>query len=170
MKLKNLFNSQRKNEVVQEFKADFNPILEKVTVPVTLYAKRNPTKTFFLMITIVIANILILFFFTDAFKAKDKSGLNSIKFQDFKYKKSNAPKIEASFGNIRKVKAMKDTLEYLMSLKKMTYVDTLTFIRVMDDLQKMSSRSAGLRPLSLEQLRRAGNHLITDSTINKNEN
>ena len=80
MKLKDLFNSQRKNEVVQELKADFKPILEKVTVPVTQYAKRNPKKTFFLMIAVVISNILVLFFFTDAFKAKETPGESSIKF------------------------------------------------------------------------------------------
>lgn len=170
MKLKNLFNSQCKNEVVQELKADFKPILEKVTVPVTLYAKRNPKKTFLLMITIVVANILVLFFFTDAFKVKETPGERSMKFHDFKYKKSNSPNIKVSFGNIRKVKAMKDTLEYLISLKKMTSQDTMTFIRVMDDFQKISSGSVGLRPVSLGELRRAGKNLITDSTINKNEN
>jgi hypothetical protein len=167
MKLKNFFNSQRKNEVVQELKSDFKPILEKVTVPVTTYAKRNPKRTFFLMITMVIANILILFFFTDAFKTKET--INGSKFPDSKYGKNNGiiPNIKVSFENIRKVKAMKDTLNYLMTLKQMSYQDTLTFVRVMDEFQKISSGSTGLPPVSLEDLRRAGKPLTIDTTINK---
>ena len=42
MKLKNFFNNERKNAVVRELKNDFMPLLEKVTVPVTKYATRNP--------------------------------------------------------------------------------------------------------------------------------
>ena len=169
MKLKNFFNSQRRNEVVREFKKDFKPILEKVTVPVTTYAKRNPKRTFFLMITIVIANILILFFFTDAFKTKE--AINGSKFPEFIYGKNSGaiPNIKVSFENIRKVKAMKDTLNYLMALKQMSFQDTLTFVRVMGEFQKITSGRAGLAPVSLEDLRRVGkqHNLTTDTTINK---
>lgn len=167
MKLKNFFNSQRKKEVIQEFKNDFNPILEKVTVPVTTYAKRNPKKTFFLMITIVIANILVLFFFTDAFKTKE--AINGSKFPAFETVRNKAavPNIEISFKNIRKVKAMKDTLNYLMSLKQMSYQDTLTFVRLMDEFQKISSGSTGLPPVNLEDLRRLGRVITIDTLIKK---
>ena len=84
MKLKNFFNSQRKTEVVQELKKDFMPILEKVTTPVTTYAKENPRRTFALMIMIVIINMIILVFFTYAFKTKKGMGITDLKFQDFK--------------------------------------------------------------------------------------
>ncbi|MDQ2719379.1 MAG: hypothetical protein M3Z26_06400 [Bacteroidota bacterium] len=171
MKLKNFFNSQRKNEVVQELQKDFKPILEKITVPVTTYAKSNPKRTFVLMILIVVANIITLFFFTDSFKIKTEGGLNGLKFPDFKYSGNSGavPNIAVSFENIKKVKAMKDTLNYLMALKQMSYQDTLTFVRVMDEFKKISSGSAGLPPISLEDLRRAGkpHNLTTDTTINK---
>lgn len=167
MKLKNFFNSQRKNEVIQELKNDFKPILEKVTIPVTTYAKRNPKKTFSLMITIVIANILVLFFFTNAFKTKEVN--NRTRFPDTKSvrNKGALPDIEVSFENIRKVKAMKDTLNYLMSLQQMSYQDTLTFVRVMDEFQKISSGRSGLQTISLEDLRKAGRHTATDTIIDK---
>jgi hypothetical protein len=169
MKQRKFFNSDRRNEMVSELKKDFKPILEKLSVPVTTYAKRNPKKTLFLMISIVIANIIFLFFFTDAFKTKQES--NGLKFPDFKYSRKNKvlPNISVSFENIKKVKAMKDTLNDLMALKQMSYQDTLTFVRVMDEFQKISSGRAGLAPISLEDLRRAGklHNLTIDTTINK---
>ena len=171
MKQRKYFNNDRRNEVVSELKKDFKPILEKLTVPVTTFAKSNPKKTLLLMIAIVIINIIILFFFTDAFKTKESAGLNGLKFPNLKYSVNNGaiPDIEVSFENIRKVKAMKDTLNYLMALKQMSYRDTLTFVRVMDEFQKISSGSAGLPTVSLEDLRREGKlqNLTIDTTINK---
>jgi len=171
MKQRKFFNNDRRNEIVSELKKDFKPILEKISVPVTTYAKSNPKKTLLLMISIVIANIIILFFFTDAFKTKEGSGLNGLKFPDQKHSvnKGAIPDIGISFENIRKVKAMKDTLNYLMALKQMSYRDTLTFVRVMDEFQKISSGSAGLPTVSLEDLRREGKlqNLTIDTTINK---
>ena len=169
MKQRKFFNNDRRNEVVSELKKDFKPILEKLSVPVTTFAKSNPKKTLLLMILIVIANILILFFFTDAFKTKE--AINGSRFPEFKHGKNNevVPNIKVSFENIRKVKAMRDTLNYLMALKQMSYQDTLTFVRVMDEFQKITSGRAGLAPVNLVDLRRAGKPpgLTIDTTINK---
>ena len=169
MKLKNLFNSQRRNDFFQEIKNDFKPILEKVSVPVTTYAKKNPQRTFVFMIIIVILNIIILFFFTNAFKTKGETGITDFKSLDFRYggSKKAAPAIPFSFENIRKVKAMKDTLAYLLSLQRMTFRDTLTFVRVMDEFQKMSSGTSGIPALKLEDLRKSKQIglLPIDSTI-----
>jgi hypothetical protein len=168
MKQRKFFNSDRKNELVSELKNDFKPILEKLSVPVTTFAKRNPKKTLLLMIAIVIANIITLFFFTDAFKTKESSGLNGLKFPELRHNVNNGalPDIEVSFKNIRKVKAMRDTLNYLMALKHMSFQDTLTFVRVTDEFQKITSGKAGLAPVSLEDLRGAGKkHNITKDTI-----
>ena len=171
MKQRKFFNNDRRNEVVSELKKDFKPILEKLSVPVTTFAKSNPKKTLLLMILIVIANIIILFFFTDAFKTKESAGLNRLKFPNLKHSVNNGsiPDIKVSFENIKKVKAMKDTLNYLMALKQMSYQDTLTFVRVMDEFQKITSGRAGLAPVSLEDLRESGkpHNLTIDTTINK---
>jgi hypothetical protein len=156
MKLKNFFNSERKNAIVRELKNDFKPIVEKVTIPVTTYAKENPRRTFALMIIIVIINMIVLFFFTNAFKTKKGMELTDFKFQDLKYgvNKGGAPDITVSFENIKKVRAMKDSLAYLMSLQHMTFQDTLLFVRVMDEFQKISSGTSGIPPLKLEDLRK----------------
>ena len=171
MKRRKFFNNDRRNELVSELKKDFKPILEKLSVPVTTYAKSNPKKTFLLMIAIVIINIITLFFFTDAFKTKGGSGLNGLKFPELKHSVSNGaiPDIEVSFKNIRKVKAMRDTLNYLMALKQMSFQDTLTFIRVTDEFQKVTSGRARLAPVSLEDLRGAGkiHNTTKDTTANK---
>jgi ABC-type cobalt transport system substrate-binding protein len=171
MKQRKFSNSDRKNEMITELKNDFKPILEKLSVPVTTFAKRNPKKTLLLMIAIVMINIITLFFFTDAFKTKEGSGLTGVKFPELKHSVNNGaiPDIEVSFKNIRKVKAMRDTLNYLMALKQMSFQDTLTFVRVTDEFQKITSGRAGLAPVSLEDLRGAGKkHNITkDTTINK---
>lgn len=158
MKLKNFFNSQRRNDFFQEIKNDFKPILEKVSVPVTTYAKNHPKKTFFLMITIVVINIASLFFFTDAFKTKKGIEITDLKFESFKYGGTNgtAPEITVSFENIKKVRIIRDSLAYLMSLPHMTFQDTLTFVRIMDEFQKISSGTSGIPPLTLEGLRKAG--------------
>jgi hypothetical protein len=165
MKLKNFFNNQRRNAVIQELKSDFKPILEKVTVPVTIYAKNNPKKIFFLMITIVVMNIIFLFFFTDAFKTKKGIEITDLKFEDFKYGGTDgaAPDIAVSFENIKKVRIIRDSLAYLMSLPHMTFEDTLTFVRIMDEFQKISSGTSGLPEIKLEDLRKAKQ--LNNSTI-----
>lgn len=170
MKLKNFFNSQRRNDFFQELKNDFQPILEKVSVPVTTYAKNNPKKTFFLMITIVVMNMIFLFFFTDAFKTKKGIEITDLKFESFRYGGNNgaAPDITVSFENIKKVRVIRDSLAYLMSLPHMTFEDTLTFVRIMDEFQKISSGTSGIPSLKLEDLRkiRQFGNSKTD-TINK---
>jgi len=62
---------------------------------------------------------------------------------------------------------MKDTLAYLLSLKRMTFQDTLTFVRVMDEFQKISSGTSGIPTLKLEDLRKSGqfNKSAKDSAI-----
>ena len=169
MKLKNFFSSQRRNDFVQELKNDFKPIVEKVTVPVTTYAKNNPHKTFFLMLTIIIINMAVLFFFTDAFKSQKGIEITDFKFEGFKYGGTNgaAPDITVSFENIKKVRIIRDSLAYLMSLPHMTFQDTLTFVRIMDEFQKISSGTSGIPSLKLEDLRkiRQFDNSKTDSTI-----
>lgn len=169
MKLKNFFNNQRRNDFFQEIKSDFKPILQKIMVPVKTYAKNNPKKIFFLMITIVIMNMILLFFFTDAFKTKKGIEITDFKFEGFKYGGTNgaAPDITVSFENIKKVRVIRDSLAYLMSLPSMTFQDTLTFVRIMDEFQKISSGTSGIPILKLDDLRKVrqfGNSK-TDTTI-----
>ena len=120
------------------------------------------------MITIVVINIASLFFFTDAFKTKKGIEITDLKFESFKYGGNNGavPEITVSFENIKKVRIIRDSLTYLMSLPHKTFQDTLTFVRIMDEFQKISSGTSGIPPLSLESLRRAGrfNQPIKDST------
>lgn len=158
MKLKNFFNSQRRNDFFQELKNDFKPILEKVSVPVSTYAKNHPKKTFFLMIAIVVMNMIFLFFFTDAFKTKRGIEITDLKLESLKYSGNNGakPQITVSFENIKKVRIIRDSLAYLMSLPHMTFQDTLTFVRIMDEFQKISSGTSGIPPLTLESLRKTG--------------
>src|SRR6185312_11251962 len=158
MKLKNFFNSQSRKDFFEELKNDFKPILEKVSVPVTTYAKNHPKKTFFLMITLVVMNMIFLFFFTNAFKTRKGMEITDLKLESFKYGSRNgaAPEITVSFENIKKVRIIRDSLAYLMSLPHMTFQDTLTFVHIMDEFQKISSGTSGIPPLTLESLRKAG--------------
>ena len=169
MKLKNFFNSKRRKDFFQELKNDFKPILEKVSVPVTTYAKNHPKKTFFLMITLVVMNMIFLFFFTNAFKTRKGIEITDLKLESFKYGSRNgaAPEITVSFENIKKVKIIRDSLAYLMSLPHMTFQDTLTFVRIMDEFQKISSGTIWIPPLILEGLRKAGqfSNPVTDKTF-----
>lgn len=169
MKLKNFFNNQRRNDFFQELKNDFKPILEKVSVPVSTYAKNNPKKTFFLMITIVVMNMIFLFFFTDAFKTKKGIEITDFKFEGFKYggTKGAVPDITVSFENIKKVRIIRDSLAYLMSLPHMTFEDTLSFVRIMDEFRKISSGTSGIPAITLEGLRKTGQYdnPKTDTTI-----
>ncbi|HET7117538.1 MAG TPA: hypothetical protein VFI29_13660 [Hanamia sp.] len=169
MKLKNFFNSQRRNDLFQEIKNDFKPVLEKLSVPVTAYAKSHPKRTFFWMITIVVINMVFLFFFTDAFETKKGVEITDLKFESFKYGGNNgaAPEITVSFENIKKVRMIRDSLEYLMSLPHMSFQDTLTFVRIMDEFQKISSGTSGMPSLKLEDLRkiRQFNNPTIDTTI-----
>ena len=155
MKLKNFLNNGRIGALVRELKDDFLPIFQKVTVPVTNYAQKNPRLSFTLMIMIVIINIIMLFHYTNAFVTRETVGLKDMPFQNQKYGgKGAAPDITVSFDNIRKVRLIRDSLGYLMSLPHMTYQDTLTFVRVMDEFQKNTSGSTGIPPRKLEDLRK----------------
>ncbi len=122
------------------------PLLEKVTVPVTKYATRNPRATFTLMMLIVIINMIILFHYTNAFVTTKGMGLTDLPFQNMKYQghSGTVPNITVSFENIRKVRLLRDSLSYLLSLHHMTFQDTLTFVRVMDEFQKISSGTSGI--------------------------
>jgi hypothetical protein len=156
MKLKNFLSNDRKDSLVRELKDDFMPIMKKVTVPVINFAKRNPRLTFTLMILVVITNIIILFHYTNAFVTRETVGLKDMPFQGLQYRgKDAAPDISVSFENIDKVRLIRDSLGYLMSLPHMTFQDTLTFVRVMDEFQKITSGSTGIPPLKLEDLRRS---------------
>src|ERR1022692_1128212 len=116
MKLKNFLNNGRKGAFVRELKDDFMPIMEKVTVPVTNFAKRNPRLTFTLMILVVITNIIILFHYTNAFVTRETVGLKDMPFQGLQYRGKDAePDITVSFDNIEKVRLIRDSLGYLMS-------------------------------------------------------
>src|ERR1017187_2261659 len=156
MKLKNFLNNGRRDALFRELKDDFMPIMEKVTVPVTNYAKRNPRLTFTLMVLVVVINIIILFHYTNAFVTRKGVGLKDLPFQGLQYRGKDAePDITVSFDNIRKVRLIRDSLAYLMSLPHMTFQDTLTFVRVMDEFQKITSGTTGIPPLKLEDLRRS---------------
>ena len=172
MKLKNFFNNERKNAVVRELKNDFMPLLEKVTVPVTKYATRNPKATFTLMMLIVIINIIILFHYTNAFVTRKGMGLTDLPYMNLKYHGQNetVPNITVTFENIRKVRLLRDSLSYLLSLHHMTFQDTLTFVRVMDAFQKISSGSSRIPPLQLDDLRKMAPSISTiiDTTHKKN--
>ena len=172
MKLKNFFNNERKNAVVRELKNDFMPLLEKVTVPVTKYATRNPRATFAFMMLIVIINIIILFHYTNAFVTRKGMGLTDMVYPNLKFQNRNGtvPDITVSFENIRKVRLLQDSLSYLLALRHMTFQDTLTFVRVMDAFQKISSGSNGIPPLQLDDLRKMAPSIpaIIDTTHKKN--
>ena len=101
--------------------------------------------------------MIILVLFTDAFKTKKGMGITDLKFQDFKSGgiKAAAPEITVSFENIKKVRIIRDSLAWLMSLKHMTFQDTLTFVRIMDEFQNISSGTSGIPLLKLEDLRKA---------------
>lgn len=166
MKLKNLFKTQ----AVAELKNDFKPILDKVTIPVTTYAKSNPKRTLFFMIAIVVANILLLYFFTDSFKTSQSTSINDFQFKPSTSQegKPDVPKIDMSISNIIKVRALKDTLSYLMDLKQMTFKDTLTFIRVTEEFQKITGGTGGLPPVTLEELRNAATKQSQRKSPNNN--
>ena len=147
------------------------PLLEKVTVPVTKFATRNPRATFTLMLLIVIINIIILFHYTDAFVTRKGIGLTDMAYPNLKYQNHNGtvPDITVSFENIRKVRLLRDSLSYLLALHHMTFQDTLTFVRVMDAFQKISSGSSGIPPLQLDDLRKMAPSIpaIIDTTTKK---
>lgn len=153
MKLRNLIKKNNRRSALNELKQDFKPIVQSIKDPVTNYAKKNPKTTLFLMFTIVVINILLLFFFTNSYKSKATTNVNSYQFDAFVSPPVSAPDIKPSLDNILKVKALKDTLNYLMSLKEMSYQDTLTFIRVTEDFHAITNGKGGLPPITLQELR-----------------
>ena len=122
------------------------------------------------MILVVVINIIFLFKYSDASVRKKGIGIADFPWQHLKSASQEVmPDIPVSFENIQKVRAIRDSLAYLISLKHMTFQDTLTFVRVMDEFQKISAGTSGIPPLKMEDLRMAGrsSHAIIDTTGNK---
>lgn len=126
-----------KKSFIQELKQDLGPAYEKKAEKFKGYVKANPRRVLIWMFSFVIVNIAVLFFFTRQYKA------SSFHYTDLKLKHygstklDEAPDIPFTWDNYSKMSSIKDTLEYLMSKQQLTREDTLTFMRIADQIEKL---------------------------------
>lgn len=129
--------SDNKKSFIQELKGDLGPVYEKKAERLKSYVKANPKRVLIFMFSFVIVNIGVLFFFTRQYKA------SSFHYTDLKLKHDGAatvdeaPDIPFTWDNYSKMSSIKDTLEYLMNKQQLSKEDTLTFMRIADQIEKL---------------------------------
>lgn len=150
--LKQKKRAASKAAIRESLEKDFGPIANKIGSkvggPVVRAAKAHPKRAFAIMIAIIIANMAILYFFTDSFKFNKSSGF------DFNYSEMvpdfNVPDVKKQFNyswtNFWTMKNIKDSMEYLMSKNHLSKQDTLLFIRLSE---RMGEIDTGYHPIPL---------------------
>lgn len=144
--------AQHNSAIKESLKKDLGPIVNKIRLPVAGAAKKHPKRTFAIMIAIIIANMALLFFFTD-----DLNFENNHKGFDFNFSeiipkfKDPLPQnqVDFSWKNFWTVKKIKDSMEYIMNKKHLSRQDTLLFIRLSERFSKVDN---GYHPIYNKQL------------------
>lgn len=177
MKRKRFFNKDKSHaasnirQAYAEIKNEFQPVATGFRKLFKKCVTRHPKKMLVIMLLLPLFNFLALYFFTDAFKTKKGLQLSDIHFSETGIDTEQAlPQIAFSFANLKKIRELKDTLQYLMSLKKMSFNDTLIFVRVMDEFSALTAgKDKSIPTITLEQLRTASIQ-PTDSIFKKQQN
>lgn len=129
--------ADNRKSFIQELKEDLGPAYEKKAERFKGYIKANPRQILIFMFSFVIVNIGVLFFFTRQYNA------SSFHYTDLKLKHDGAAKVEEApeipftWDNYSKMTSIKDTLEYLMNKRQLSKEDTLTFMRIADQIEKL---------------------------------
>lgn len=126
-----------KKSFIQELKQDLGPAYEKKAEKFKGYVKANPRRVLIGMFSFVIVNIGVLFFFTRQYKARSFHYTDLKLKHDGSAKVDEAPDIPFTWDNYSKMSSIKDTMEYLMSKQQLTIEDTLTFMRIADQIEKL---------------------------------
>jgi hypothetical protein len=129
--------SGNKKSFIQELKEDLGPVYERKAEKFKGYVKANPRRVLTGMFAFVIINIGILFFFTGQYKASSFHYTDLKLKHDGSAKVDEAPDIPFTWDNYSKMSAIKDTLEYLMNKPQLSRADTLTFMRIADQIEKL---------------------------------
>ncbi|MEY2916395.1 MAG: hypothetical protein RIS73_109 [Bacteroidota bacterium] len=122
---------------IQELKEDLGPAYERKAEKFKGYVKANPRRVLIWMFSFVIVNIGVLFFFTRQYKT------NSFHYTDLKLKHDGSAKVDQvpdipfTWDNYSKMSSIKDTLEYLMNKPQLSQQDTLTFMRIATEIEKL---------------------------------
>lgn len=129
--------ADNRKSFIQELKEDLGPAYEKKAERLKSYVKANPKRVLIFMFSFVIVNIGVLLFFTRQYKAAN------FHYTDLKLKHEGAAKVEEApeipftWDNYSKMTSIKDTLEYLMNKRQLSKEDTLTFMRIADQIEKL---------------------------------
>ncbi len=126
-----------KKSFFRELKEDLGPVYDRRAEKFTRYVKANPRKVLITMFSVVVLNIGVLFFFTRQYSA------SSFHYTDLKLKHDGAatvdgaPDIPFTWDNYTKISSIKDTLEYLMNKARLSKEDTLIFLRIAEEMEKL---------------------------------
>lgn len=140
MKLKRFFKSKKVEAFKSSIQADLQPVVIAVNKPWKWFktlVNKKPRHSLFWMFLIVVTNICLLFYF------------NKFQTSGFSYSSIHAPFSNAidslgsnmgvafSWENYRKMTAIQDTLNLLMSKPQKSSEDSLVFIRLCDQIAKV---------------------------------
>jgi len=139
MKQKKFF---KENEFVAKTAAtleELKPVYQKSFNQIKSVAEKKPYRTLAFMIAIAILNLMFLIFWSYR-KAPDNPGFSKINFEKTRENITSSPISDIPFtlSNYMAVKNLKDSLDYLISKKKLTKEDSLLFIRIANNIVNLT--------------------------------
>lgn len=150
MSRKKFFKKSGGQTLWGEMGKDMAPLLDKIRRPVESYATRHPYGCFWLLFSLVAANILVLALFTDAFKNKPVTSVYrttplSVTREEL------AGKVPANIGigQFLELREIRDSIGALLAKRTLSTADTMAFLLL---TQRLAAIDPSFRPLTLQNL------------------
>ena len=134
MKLKNFIKNSALKQSVSESLKKIAPLYLQYYARFKNRMQRRPKKTMLILLSIATANFAILLFIVNHSK-KPTIGLAYQKTKMALF--TSSPGVDFSISNYMKLKDLKDSLELVMHKQTMTREDTLLFIRIYEQYEKI---------------------------------
>lgn len=118
---------------------ELKPIYQRSYSSFKGFAERKPYRTLGCMIGIAIINLAVLIYMSYRRMPEDP-GFSKITFSKLKsdaLANRQAADVPFTFSNYMEMKKLKDSLDYLMSQKRLSKKDTLLFIRICQQYSKL---------------------------------
>lgn len=131
------FIKEKSKEVVTDLVNKTIPAVERPVSNLKRWTQNYPRASLAIMLTIVIINVLVLFFFTNSFTPVSFS-IKNIKQTVLDSTGSVSDMgIPFSFKNYREMNSIKDSLEYLISKPTQTASDTALAMRLFKKMEAL---------------------------------
>lgn len=129
------FIKEKTKEVTATLVNKSLPVLDKPTGKISKWTQRHPRTSLLFMFTIVVLNVIILYFFTDTFSPVSLNIKSAKAHLTDSVGHVNDMGIPFSFKNYKEMLSIRDSLEYLITKPNRTTKDTALAIRLFKKME-----------------------------------